>query len=217
MGDTIKITGIRAILTAPAGCNLVVVRVDTSEPGLYGLGCATFTQRYLAVKTAVEEYLRPLLVGRSVDRIEDIWQTAWVHSYWRNGPVLNNAISGVDMALWDILGKRAGMPVYQLLGGKCREGAAVYRHADGSTPTEVEDNVRRFLAEGYRHIRGRWAAMAAGGRAAQAGGSAPVPTTMTPTPAACRSSSSTFAARSAGRWSCCTTCTNACARRTPCC
>ncbi|NLC58931.1 MAG: starvation-sensing protein RspA [Armatimonadetes bacterium] len=153
MGDTIKITGIRAILTAPAGCNLVVVRVDTSEPGLYGLGCATFTQRYLAVKTAVEEYLRPLLVGRSVDRIEDIWQTAWVHSYWRNGPVLNNAISGVDMALWDILGKRAGMPVYQLLGGKCREGAAVYRHADGSTPTEVEDNVRRFLAEGYRHIR----------------------------------------------------------------
>lgn len=151
--DTVTIRDIRVILTQPAGSRLVVVRVDTSEPGLYGLGCATFTQRHLAVKTAVEEYLKPLLVGRPVERIEDIWQTAWVHSYWRNGPVLNNALSGVDMALWDILGKRAGMPVYQLLGGKCREGAAVYRHADGRTPTEVEDNVRRFMEQGYRHVR----------------------------------------------------------------
>lgn len=149
----VTITNIRVILTQPANARLVVVRVETSEPGLYGLGCATFTQRPLAVKVAVEEYLKPLLVGRDADRIEDIWQTCFVNAYWRNGPVLNNAISGVDMALWDIKGKRAGMPVYQLLGGKCREAAAVYRHAGGRTPTEVEENVRRLMAEGYRFIR----------------------------------------------------------------
>ena len=92
---------------------------------------------------------------------------AMVHGYWRNGPVLNNAISGIDMALWDIKGKLAGMPVYELLGGKCREAAAVYTHADGREPQEVADNVRKFMAQGYRYIRiqmggygGRGAALA---------------------------------------------------------
>ena len=149
----LTITGVRAIHTAPEGINLVVVRVDTSEPGLYGLGCATFTQRSAAVCLAVDEYMKPFLLGKDPDRIEDIWQSAMVSAYWRNGPVLNNAISGVDMALWDIKAKRAGMPLYQLWGGKCREGVAVYRHADGREPAEVEDSVRVFMAEGYRHIR----------------------------------------------------------------
>jgi mannonate dehydratase len=149
----ITIRDIRTILTAPSGIRLVVVKVETSEAGLYGLGCATFTQRPLAVKAAVDEYLRPLLVGRDPDRIEDIWQISYQNSYWRNGPVLNNALSGVDMALWDIKGKRAGMPVYQLLGGKCREAAAVYRHADGRDPKEVEDRVRALIAEGCQYVR----------------------------------------------------------------
>jgi len=127
--------------------------VETSEPGLYGLGCATFTQRVFAVQTALERHLKSFLVGRDVDRIEEIWQMAMVHGYWRNGPVLNNAISGVDQALWDIKGKRAGMPLYQLLGGKTREGAAVYVHADGRDPQEVEENARRFMEEGFRYIR----------------------------------------------------------------
>lgn len=153
MSETVKIKDIRVILTAPEGENLVIVRVDTSVSGLYGLGCATFTQRALAVKIAVEEYLKQLLTGRDVERIEDIWQTVFSHAYWRNGPVLNNALSGIDMALWDIKGKRAGMPVYQLLGGKCREGVAVYRHAQGNNPQEVEDHVRAFQEKGYRHIR----------------------------------------------------------------
>ena len=147
------IRDIRTIATAPSGIDVLVVKVETTEPGLYGLGCATFTQRYKAVVSAVEDYLKPMLCGRPVDAIEDIFQQTMVNSYWRNGPVLNNAISGVDEALWDIKGKMAGMPVYQLLGGKCREGVPVYRHTDGRDPVEVEDKIRALMAEGYRYLR----------------------------------------------------------------
>ena len=153
MSKPVTIKDVQTILTQPAGSRLIVVKIITSEPGLYGLGCATFTQRFHAVYAAIHEHLRPFLIGRDVDRIEDLFQTGMVHSYWRNGPVLNNAISGMDMALWDIKGKRAGMPVYQLLGGKCREAAPVYSHADGATKEEVADNVRRFMGEGYRYVR----------------------------------------------------------------
>src|SRR4051794_9819512 len=149
----LKITDVRTIMTAPDRTRLVVVKVLTSEPGLFGLGCATFTQRAYAVQTAVDKYLKPFLVGRDADEIEDIWQSSYVSSYWRNGPVLFNAMSGVDMALWDIKGKRAGMPVYQLLGGKCRFAAELYRHVRGRDAREVEDGVRRALAQGYRHVR----------------------------------------------------------------
>ncbi|MSS70216.1 MAG: starvation-sensing protein RspA [Candidatus Latescibacteria bacterium] len=153
MPSPITITDVQTILTEPANSRLIVVKILTSEPGLYGLGCATFTQRFRAVHTAIQEHLRPFLIGRDVDRIEETWQMAMVHSYWRNGPVLNNAISGADMALWDIKGKRAGMPLYQLLGGKCREAAACYAHADGKDEQEVEANVRRFMEQGYQYIR----------------------------------------------------------------
>jgi mannonate dehydratase len=153
----VTIRDVRAILTSPGQGSvqqrLIVVKVQTSEPGLHGLGCATFTQRHHAVRVAIDEFLRPLLVGRNPQQIEDLWQTIHVNAYWRSGPVLNNALSGVDMALWDIKGKLAGMPVYELLGGKCREGATVYRHADGSSPEEVEDNVRRLMEAGHTHVR----------------------------------------------------------------
>ena len=148
-----KITNVKTILTAPDGIRLVVVKVETSEPGLYGLGCATFTQRPLAVATAVDEYLKPFLIGKDPGNIEDIFQTSFVSSYWRNGPVLNNALSGVDIALWDIMGKRAGMPVYQMLGGKCREAVTLYAHAGGSDFQEVSENIRRYMEQGYRYVR----------------------------------------------------------------
>ena len=149
----IKIKSVKAISTAPEGSNLVIVKVETTEPGLYGIGCATFTQRALAVVTAVDSYLNDFCVGKDVDNIEDMWQSAFVSSYWRNGPVLNNALSGLDEALWDIKGKRASMPLYQLLGGKCRIAVDCYAHASGSTPEEVADNVQKYMSQGFRHVR----------------------------------------------------------------
>src|SRR5262245_918136 len=149
----LKITDVKTILTAPADIRLVVVKVLTNEPGLYGLGCATFTQRARAVETAVDKYLRPFLIGKNPLQIEDLWQSNFVSSYWRNGPVLGNAISGVDMACWDILGKRAGMPVYQLLGGKCRRAVDTYAHASGATMPEVEKAVRKYMDAGWRVVR----------------------------------------------------------------
>lgn len=149
----LKITDIKTVLTAPARIRLVVVKVITSEPGLYGLGCATFTQRARVVETAIDKYLKPFLIGKDPSQIEDVWQSSFVSSYWRNGPVLNNAISGVDIALWDILGKRAGMPLYQLFGGKCRKAVDVYRHASGKTVQDVEAACRKYMEAGYRHVR----------------------------------------------------------------
>jgi mannonate dehydratase len=149
----LKITRVKAILTCPQWNRLTVVKVETSEPGLYGLGCATYNQRTLPVAVAVDKYLHPFSEGREVDNIEDMWQTAYTSSYWRNGPVLNNALSGLDQALWDIKGKRANMPVYQLLGGKCRFAVDCYAHAGGRDFARLEESVRNLIEQGFRHIR----------------------------------------------------------------
>jgi mannonate dehydratase len=163
---TVRIRDIEVICTAPEGINLLVARVNTTEPGLYGLGCGTFAYRHLAVKLLIEEYLRPLLTGRDVANIESLWHLLHHNGYWRNGPIENNAISGIDMALWDIKGKMAGMPVYQLLGGKVREGVPVYRHADGADSREILDNIDRLLARGIRHIRVQCGGYGGGGHGA---------------------------------------------------
>jgi mannonate dehydratase len=149
----VKIKSVKAIATAPQGSNLIVVKVETTEPGLYGLGCATFTQRAVAVVTAINSYLNDFCAGRDVDNIEDMWNAVYVSSYWRNGPVLNNALSGLDEALWDIKGKRANMPVYQLLGGKSRFAVPCYTHAQGNSPEEVADDVKRIMELGFKYIR----------------------------------------------------------------
>ena len=151
--SNLRIKHVRTIFTEPDNIRLVIVKIETNEPELYGVGCATFTQRPTAVLAAVEDYLKPFLIGKDPADIEDIWQSSYVSSYWRNGPVLNNALSGVDQALWDIKGKLAGMPVYDLLGGKARSSAAVYVHANGSEYQEVEDDARMFMEQGFHHIR----------------------------------------------------------------
>jgi mannonate dehydratase len=148
-----KIKDIGVIECQPEGVRLTVVKITTDQDGLYGYGCATFTQRADLVKPAVERYLKPFLMGKTTDRIEDIWQSCYDSSYWKNGPVLNNAISGIDQALWDIKGRQAGMPVYQLAGGKCREAAAAYAHADGPEYPAVVESARRYMAQGFRHVR----------------------------------------------------------------
>lgn len=151
--STITIQDVQVITTQPLTERLIVVKIITSEAGLYGLGCATFTQRWRAVVTALESHIKPFLIGRDVTRIEEIWQMLMVNGYWRNGPVLNNAISGIDMALWDIKGKMANMPVYQLLGGKSREAAATYVHANGDTIEAVIESAQAHMENGYRYVR----------------------------------------------------------------
>src|SRR6201997_2144384 len=148
-----KIKDISVIECQPAGVRLTVVKITTDQDGLYGYGCATFTQRADLVKPAVEKYLKPFLLNKTTDRIEDIWQSCYDSSYWKNGPVLNNAISGVDQALWDIKGRQAGMPVYQLLGGKCREAVACYSHVAGGEISETIEMAKTIMARGFRHVR----------------------------------------------------------------
>jgi mannonate dehydratase len=148
-----KIKDVQVIQVAPAGVRLTVVKILTDQDGLYGYGCGTFTQRADLVAPAVEKYLKPFLLGKATDRIEDIWQSCYDSSYWKNGPVLNNALSGVDQALWDIKGRQAGMPVYQLVGGKCREAADTYTHAAGADYAQCIASAKRFMEQGFRNVR----------------------------------------------------------------
>jgi mannonate dehydratase len=148
----VKIVEVKVIVTCPSR-NYVLVKIMTDEPGLYGVGDSTLNGRELAVAEALEEHIAPLLIGRDPDRVEDTWQYIFRGTYWRGGPVLMTALAGVDMALWDIKGKRAGLPLYSLFGGKCREGVLCYSHASGRDFVEVEEAVRKLMERGFKVIR----------------------------------------------------------------
>ena len=150
----VKVTDVKVILTQMENStHYVIVKVLTSEPGLYGLGCATHAERPLVVATAIEQYLKPMIIGANVDDIEDFWQMANVAPYWRGGVDGNNALSGIDGALWDIMGKRAGLPVYAFLGGKVRKAIPLYATIESVELNEVEDQIRKAMSEGYRHVK----------------------------------------------------------------
>ena len=146
-----KITSARVVVTCP-GRNFVTLKIET-DAGVYGLGDATLNGRELAVASYLQDHVVPCLIGRDAHRIEDLWQFLYKGAYWRRGPVTMSAIAAVDTALWDIKGKIANLPVYQLLGGASREGVMVYGHANGKDVDETIDNALRYQAEGYKAIR----------------------------------------------------------------
>ncbi len=146
-----EITSARVIVTCPDR-NFVTLKIETSD-GVHGIGDATLNGRELAVASYLNDHVIPCLIGRDAHRIEDIWQYLYKGAYWRRGPVTMCSIAAVDMALWDIKAKLAGMPLYQLLGGASREGCMVYGHANGATIEETIEEAQRHVAEGYKAVR----------------------------------------------------------------
>ena len=132
-----EIIDAKVIVTCP-GRNFVTLKI-TTRAGVTGLGDATLNGRELAVASYLKDHVAPNLIGRDASRIEDTWQFLYRGAYWRRGPVTMSAIAAVDVALWDIKGKMAGLPLYQLLGGRSREGALVYAHANGRDIGETSE------------------------------------------------------------------------------
>jgi mannonate dehydratase len=147
----IRITNAKVIVTSP-GRNFVTLKIET-DAGVYGVGDATLNGRELAVASYLTDHVIPCLIGRDAHRIEDIWQYLYKGAYWRRGPVTMSAIAAVDTALWDIKGKVAGLPLYQLIGGASREGVMVYGHANGKTVEETVEAALIYQSEGYKAIR----------------------------------------------------------------
>ncbi len=146
-----KIVDAKVIVTCP-GRNFVTLKI-TCDDGTTGVGDATLNGRELSVASYLADHVIPCLIGRDAHRIEDVWQYLYKGAYWRRGPVTMTAIAAVDMALWDIKGKIAGLPVYQLLGGASREGVMVYGHANGTTIEDTINVALDYQAQGYKAIR----------------------------------------------------------------
>lgn len=148
-----KITQVDVFITCPGRTNYVIVKILTDEPGLFGLGNGTLMGGELALATLIEQHLAPRLIGIDPDRVEDTWQLLQRATYWRSGRAVVAALAAIDMALWDLKGKRYGAPLYSLLGGKCREGVLCYGHASGRTIDETLEQVIRYRELGCKAIR----------------------------------------------------------------
>jgi mannonate dehydratase len=146
-----KITSAEVLITSPTR-NFVTLKLTTDD-GITGLGDATVNGRELAAASYLRDHVAPLLPGLDPHRIEDTWQYLYRGAYWRRGPITMAAIAAVDMALWDIKGKVAGLPVYQLLGGASRNGLLAYGHASGVSPAALSESIHEHLEKGYRAIR----------------------------------------------------------------
>ena len=146
-----KIIDVKIFVSCPSR-NFVTVKIETDE-GLYGLGDATLNGREMAVVAYLQEHIKPCLIGKDAHQIEDIWQYLYKGCYWRRGPITMTAIAGIDMALWDLKGKVAGLPVYQLLGGKSRTKIKVYGHANGQNIDETLDHLGKLIEDGYKAVR----------------------------------------------------------------
>lgn len=156
-----KIAEIKCIRTRANG-SWTIVKVLTDQPGLYGIGSASDYRHSETVIKAVET-ISPAVIGREAGQIEDIWQSVYASGYWRNGSILNTALGAIDVALWDIKGKEAGMPIYDLLGGPCRAAVPCYAHASGADLAALEDSVRAYMEQGYSVIRCQLGAYGGGG------------------------------------------------------
>ena len=146
-----KIVDAKVLVSCP-GRNFVTLKIVTDE-GIYGLGDATLNGRELAVASYLSDHVLPCILGRDPFQSEDIWQYLYRGAYWRRGPVTMTAIAAVDTALWDIRGKALNVPVFNLLGGRCRDGVLVYGHANGRDIEETTDAVGKYMAMGYRAVR----------------------------------------------------------------
>src|SRR3954447_11454565 len=146
-----KIQRARVVVTSP-GRNFVTLIIETTD-GVRGVGDATLNGRELAVAAYLNDHVIPCLIGRDAQRIEDTWQFLYRGAYWRRGPVTMSASAAVDMALWDIKGKVAGLPLYQLLGGASRESVMVYGHANGTSVEETVERAIEYKEMGYKAIR----------------------------------------------------------------
>jgi mannonate dehydratase len=151
MGVLVKITDAKVMVCSP-GRNFVTLKVSADQ-GIYGLGDATLNGRELAVVSYLQDHLIPCLIGRDPFQTEDIWQYFYRGAYWRRGPVTMTAIAAIDMALWDIKGKAFNTPVYNLLGGRSRDGVLVYGHANGRDIEETSEEVGKYISLGYRAVR----------------------------------------------------------------
>ncbi len=160
----LTIKDVRVIATSGGGnYRWIFLKIITSEPGLYGIGSGSNHYQAQAVIAALENHLKPWLIGKDPNQIEDLWQSSHLRTYWRNGPVNNNVLSAMDMALWDIKGKRAGMPVYELLGGRVRDAVPLYDHVGGKDASSAAEAVQRSMADGWRFIRVQFGAYGGGG------------------------------------------------------
>ena len=150
-----EIVAARVIVTCP-GRNFVTLKIETRS-GVFGLGDATLNGRELAVASYLQDHIVPNLIGRDAGRIEDAWQFFYRGAYWRRGPVTMSAIAAVDVALWDIVSRMANLPLYQMLGGRSREGALVYGHANGRDIAETSAEVARYIEKGFLAVRAQCA------------------------------------------------------------